>query len=167
MFQASSAGRFSIFQSRYLSALTASAMPQAVPLALAEQLAVPYQLGLGWADTEVLLFIGLSAQFPTYFAPHAVRVPAAGLAGAELSELLYPMDPADVIVWFRPLPGGFLVMTNALSYLNLDATVGALRAKALGMDLRAPSAEGMTGHRTGEKRQLKVSDLMAQIRNAQ
>jgi predicted TIM-barrel fold metal-dependent hydrolase len=48
-----------------------------------------------------------------------------------------------------------------------DATVGALRAKALGMDLRAPSAEGMTGHRRGEKRQLKVSDLMAQIRNAQ
>jgi hypothetical protein len=34
------------------------------------------------------------------------------------------------------------------------------------MDLRTPSPEGMAGPPKGEKRQLKVSDLMYQIQSA-
>ena len=61
---------------------------------------------------------------------------------------------------------------NALRFFGSDllervgranANVKALRAKAKGLDLRAPSAEGMTGPPKGEKRQLLVSDLMYQI----
>jgi hypothetical protein len=61
---------------------------------------------------------------------------------------------------------------NALRFFGSDvleqvgrenANVKALRAKAAGLDLRAPSAEGMTGPPKGEKRQLRVSDLMYQI----
>ena len=60
---------------------------------------------------------------------------------------------------------------NALRFFDSDilekvgrenATVGALRAQAQGMDLSAPSAEGMTGP-TKEKRQVTVSDLMYQL----
>jgi predicted TIM-barrel fold metal-dependent hydrolase len=43
-----------------------------------------------------------------------------------------------------------------------NAKVGALRKQAVGMDLRAPSAEGMIGPPKG-KRQLLVQDLMYQI----
>ncbi|MEJ2204938.1 MAG: amidohydrolase family protein [Gemmatimonadota bacterium] len=62
---------------------------------------------------------------------------------------------------------------NALRFFGSDilekvgpenATVGALRAQAEGMDLSAPSPEGMTGP-PKEKRQLKVSDLMYQIQS--
>jgi predicted TIM-barrel fold metal-dependent hydrolase len=61
---------------------------------------------------------------------------------------------------------------NALRFFHSDvlervgrgnATVKALRAKAAGLDLSAPSAEGMTGPPKGEKRQLLVSDLMYQM----
>ena len=61
---------------------------------------------------------------------------------------------------------------NALRFFGSDlldrvgresATVKALRAKAAGLHLRAPSAEGMTGPPEGEKRQLLVSDLVYQI----
>ena len=64
---------------------------------------------------------------------------------------------------------------NALRFFASDvlervgrqhATVKALRAKAAGLDLRAPSAEGMTGPPKGEKRQLLVSDLVYQIMGA-
>ena len=60
---------------------------------------------------------------------------------------------------------------NALRFFDSDilekvgrenATVGALRAQAQGMDLSAPSAEGMTGP-PKEKRQVRVSDLMYQL----
>jgi hypothetical protein len=62
---------------------------------------------------------------------------------------------------------------NALRFFGSDilekvgrenATVGALRAQAEGMDLSAPSAEGMTGP-PAEKRQLTVSDLMYQLQS--
>jgi predicted TIM-barrel fold metal-dependent hydrolase len=65
-----------------------------------------------------------------------------------------------------------LTHQNALRFFGSDllervgrenATVKALRAKAEGLDLRAPSAEGMTGPPKGEKRQLLVSDLVYQI----
>ena len=64
---------------------------------------------------------------------------------------------------------------NALRFFGADlldrvgrehATVKALRAKVAGLDLRAPSAAGMTGPPEGEKRQLLVSDLMYQIRGS-
>ena len=64
---------------------------------------------------------------------------------------------------------------NALRFFGSDllekvgrenATVKALRARAVGMDLRAPSPEGMTGPPKGKTRQLLVKDLMAQIQNA-
>lgn len=99
-------------------------------LVLPEAFALPYQLGLGWADPATLQFIGLSPQFPTYFTPQVVRLAAAGLAAAAPEEVLYPMDPADTIRWFRPLPGGFYVMTNALSYVNASATVAAVHLQA-------------------------------------
>jgi hypothetical protein len=60
---------------------------------------------------------------------------------------------------------------NALRFFDSDilekvgrenATVGALRAQAQGMDLSAPSADGMTGP-PKEKRQVRVSDLMYQL----
>lgn len=120
--------------------------PQAPALVLAEELALPYQTGLGWADGATLQFIGVSPQFPTYFTPHTLQVPAEGLAGAELAEVLFPMDPADVIRWFRPLPDGFYVMTNALSYVNRDATVAAVHLSAQALSptyqLSAHAAEG-------------------------
>lgn len=46
---------------------------------------------------------------------------------------------------------------------HLRSTVKALRAKAAGLDLSAPSPEGMTGPPKGEKRQLLVSDMMYQM----
>jgi predicted TIM-barrel fold metal-dependent hydrolase len=58
---------------------------------------------------------------------------------------------------------------NALRFFGSDlldkagrenATVAALRARAKGLDLRAPSSAGMTGPPKGEKRQLQVGDLM-------
>lgn len=119
---------------------------QAPQLALAEEFVVPYQTGLGWADAATLQFIGASPQFPTFFTPHTLQVPEAGLAGAELTELLYPMDPADLIRWFRPLPAGFYVMTNALSYVNRSATVAAVHLSAQALSptyqLSAHAAEG-------------------------
>jgi predicted TIM-barrel fold metal-dependent hydrolase len=60
---------------------------------------------------------------------------------------------------------------NALRFFDSDllertgrdnARVGALRARAQGLDLSAPSPEGMTGP-PKEKRQLLVSDLIYQI----
>ncbi|MEJ2203247.1 MAG: amidohydrolase family protein [Gemmatimonadota bacterium] len=63
---------------------------------------------------------------------------------------------------------------NALRFFDSDllekvgrenATVKALRAQAVGMDLSAPSPEGMTGPPKGEKRQLQVKDLMYQIQS--
>lgn len=110
--------------------LGALAAEEALQVALQEQLEVPYQTGLGWADASTLQFIGVSAQFPTFFAPNTLRLPEAGLATAELTELLYPMDPADLIRWFRPLPDGFYLMTNALSYVNASATLAALHLRA-------------------------------------
>jgi predicted TIM-barrel fold metal-dependent hydrolase len=62
---------------------------------------------------------------------------------------------------------------NALRFFRSDildrvgrdnATVKALRAKAAGMDLSAPSSAGMTGLQTGKKRQLQVKDLMYQLK---
>jgi predicted TIM-barrel fold metal-dependent hydrolase len=64
---------------------------------------------------------------------------------------------------------------NALRFFDSDALervgrenacVKALRAKAAGLDLRAPSAAGMTGPPKGEQRQLLVSDLVYQIMGA-
>ena len=64
---------------------------------------------------------------------------------------------------------------NALRFFGSDlldrvgrenATVKALRAKAAGLDLRAPSAAGMLGPPEAEKRQLLVSDLMYQIKGS-
>jgi hypothetical protein len=61
---------------------------------------------------------------------------------------------------------------NALRFFHSDvldrvgrenATVRALRAKAAGLDLSAPSPEGMTGPPKGETRQLLVSDMMYQM----
>jgi hypothetical protein len=61
---------------------------------------------------------------------------------------------------------------NALRFFHSDllekvgranATVGALRAKARGMDLSAPAAEGMIVPGAGATRQLQVKDLMHQI----
>jgi len=61
---------------------------------------------------------------------------------------------------------------NALRFFHSDlldrvgrknATVGALRARAAGLDLRAPSADGMTGPPPGKSRQLQVQDLMYQM----
>jgi hypothetical protein len=104
--------------------------PAGAALPLPEAFALPYQLGLGWADPATLQFIGLSPLFPTYFTPQVVRVAAVGLADAAPEEMLYPMDPADTVRWFRPLPGGFYVMTNALSYVNASATVAAVHLQA-------------------------------------
>jgi hypothetical protein len=62
---------------------------------------------------------------------------------------------------------------NALRFFHSDllervgrdgANVKALRAKASGMDLRAPSPEGMTGAPADEPRQLQVRDLIHMIR---
>jgi predicted TIM-barrel fold metal-dependent hydrolase len=61
---------------------------------------------------------------------------------------------------------------NALRFFHSDvldrvgrenATVRALRAKAAGLDLSAPSPEGMTGPPKGETRQLLISDMMYQM----
>ncbi|MEJ2205780.1 MAG: amidohydrolase family protein [Gemmatimonadota bacterium] len=61
---------------------------------------------------------------------------------------------------------------NALRFFGSDllervgrenATVKALREQAAGLDLSAPSPEGMTGPPKGETRQLLVSDLIYQI----
>jgi hypothetical protein len=112
-----------------LSVIDLSA-PAAAARLLPEQFALPYQLGLGWADPSTLQLIGLSPLFPTYFTPQVVRGADVGLAEAVLEEVLYPMDPADTIRWFRPLPGGFYVMTNALSYVNASATVAAVHLQA-------------------------------------
>ncbi len=106
---------------------------EARQLTLEEELALPYQQGLAWSNPGTLQFIGVSPQFPTFFTPHVLSIPASGLSAAQLSELLYPMDPADLIRWFHPLPGGFYVMSNALVFVDASGTLAAphLQAQAL------------------------------------
>ena len=69
-----------------------------------------------------------------------------------------PDGCADVARTGVPGPGRHSASENT--------AIKALRAKATGLDLRAPSAEGMTRPPEAERRQLLVSDLVYQIMGA-
>lgn len=90
------------------------------------------------------------------------------------SDCTWPESPEFLATQFEGISAediSKITYENAIRFFRFDglekagrenATVGALRAKAQGLDLSAPSAEGMTAAKA-QNRQLKVGDLMHMI----
>jgi hypothetical protein len=118
----------------------------AAPLLLEEGFGAAYQTGLSWSDESTLAFIGTSPLLQILFTPQFVSVPAAGLAAAELTEVLYPLDPTNTIRWFKPLASGFYVMASSLSFVDASADVAVVHLDAQAVsprfDFTAHAAEG-------------------------